>query len=182
MMTGVGASLSAAAGSPARAYLDDFEADAADRHVGVAVPVSPPGTPATLDSMMAQMAIMTGMLQKMAEDSEEMKLKVKALEAFVMPGADPWQPGLASRPADSGGRPAAPPGVAAVQFDLRSPEQSEAGSQDGDFNTVQAHEAAALRRHNRANVARTETGGPDGWTVPERLSSSTRIPSTAQSC
>ena len=54
MMTGVGASLPAAASSPARAvaalfsdegapepgtYLDAFEAEAADRHVRVAVPI-----------------------------------------------------------------------------------------------------------------------------------------------
>ena len=90
MMTGVGASLPAAASSPARAvaalfsdegapepgtYLDTFEAEAADRHVRVAVPISPPGSPATLDAMMAQMAVMTRMLQKMAEDGEVMKLK-----------------------------------------------------------------------------------------------------------
>ena len=92
MMTGVGASLPVAASSPARAvaalfadedatertYLEAFEAGAADRHAQTAVPMSPPGFPATLDAVMAQMAGMTRMLQKMAEDGAEMKLKVKA--------------------------------------------------------------------------------------------------------
>ena len=75
------------------------------------------------------------MLEQMAKDGAEMKIKVKALEAFVTPGADPWQPGLApgssSRPAEAGGRPAAPPGVeplsatTAAAAPLREPHRKD---------------------------------------------------------
>ena len=112
-----------------RTDLEAFEAEAAARHAETAVPGSPPEefevytpgapqtrqSPATLDALMAQMAGLTALLEQMAKDGAEMKVKVKALEAFVTPGADPWRPGLAagsaSRPADAGGRPTAPPGV-----------------------------------------------------------------------
>ena len=165
MMTGVGASLPSAAGSPARAFFDDdmpagtsldeFEAEAADRHGRVPVPISPPGSPVTLDAVMAQMAVMIQMLKKMAEDGEETKQKVRALEALVKPGADPWQPGLAAglagRSAVAGGSPAAPPGMTetAEHHEIHSREQSDAGSQDG----------ATVR-------------GQSGWTMPELI----RIP------
>ena len=110
---------------------------------------------------------MARVLQKMSEDSEETKLKVKALEGLVRSGADPWQPGLASRPsrAESGGRPAAPPGVATARFDIRSPDQSEAGSQDGrtevredSFN--QGGQRANSERDNLNSAQVRETAVP----------------------
>ena len=94
-----------------RTGLEAFEAEAAAQHAETAVPASradatgpeefemhtpgaqqTQGPPGTLDALMAQMAL----LEQMAKDGAEMKIKVKALEAFVTPGADPW-PGLAGR-------------------------------------------------------------------------------------
>ena len=136
MMSGVGASLPAASSSPDRAvaalFADEVanqrtalfadEVEAADRHAETAVPASPPEEfevftlgaqrtqqfPATLEALMAQMAGMTALLENMAN-------QVKALEAYVTPGSDPWRPGLAA------GRPAAPPGVEATHAAASSP-------------------------------------------------------------
>ena len=124
---------------PADPRVHDISTPAAGRH-----------PPAEWEKMMQKVAGLTKLLDNVLLENEAMKFKIKKLEESVAPGADPWQPSLAT----------ATPGAAASA----APKAAPTGPPG--FPGTAPPEPQPLKEPHFKAVERPERydGNAEGWT------------------